>query len=54
MEVKGGGVEAEDTRDLIVIQSRKGSGRRNVGDHAPSLGRTLKALVMRRLGGKKT
>lgn len=54
MEVKGGGVEAGDTRGLTVIPSRKGSGRRNVGDHAPSLGRILKDLVMQRLGGKRT
>ena len=54
MEVKGGGVEAGDILDLIVIQSRKGNGRRNVGDPALSLGRILKDLVMRRFGGKRT
>lgn len=54
MEVKGGGAEADGTLGLIVIQSRKGNDRRNVGDHAPSLERILKDLVMQKLGGKRT
>lgn len=52
MEVKGGAVEVGDTLGLIVIQSQKGKGQRNVEGHAPSLGRILKDLVMQKLGGK--
>lgn len=54
MEMKGGGVEAGGTLGLIVTQSRKGNGRRNVGDHVPFLERILKDLVMQKLGGKRT
>jgi hypothetical protein len=51
-EVKGGAVEVGGTLDLIVIQSQKGKGQRNVEDHALSLERILKDLVMQKLGGK--
>lgn len=52
MEVKGGAVEAGDILDLIVIQSQKGKGQRNVEDHELSLERILKDLVMQKFGGK--
>lgn len=52
MEVKGGAAEAEDILDLIVIQSQKGKGQRNVEDHELSLERILKDLVMQKFGGK--
>lgn len=54
MEVKGGGAEAGGTLALTVTPSRKGNDQRSAGGHAPSLGRTLKDLVMRKLGGKRT
>lgn len=52
MEVRGGAVEVGDTLDLIVIQSQKGKGQRNVEDHGLFLERILKDLVMQRFVGK--
>lgn len=54
MEVKGGAVEVGDILDLIVTQSQKGKGQRNVEDHGLFLERISKDLVMQKFGGKMT
>lgn len=53
MGVKGDAAGTEDILDQIVTPSQKESDPKNVDDHGLFQEKTLKDLVMRRLGGKK-
>lgn len=53
MEMKEDVVGIEDILDQIVTLSQKENDQKNVEDHGPFPGKTLKDLVMQRFGGKE-
>lgn len=53
MEMKEDVVETEDILDQTVTLSQKENDQKNVEDHGPFPGKTLKDLVMQRFGGKE-
>lgn len=53
MEMKEDVVEAEDILDQTVTLSQTENDQKNVEDHGPFPGKTLKDLVMQRFGGKE-